>query len=398
MALFTGVVVVLAAVVLTVHRLLLSGEAVTVTVNGQRSVSAAAGERLLWSLADAGILLPAACGGRGSCGQCRVRVLQGGGPLLPTEANHISRRQAAAGERLACMVSLHGDLAVEVPPAVLSARPWEVRVAASRHLTPFLKELTLCLPEGQPMRYEPGDYVLLEAPTGRVTLADIEVPGIYRDDWAPLRDLGVDIDTATTRAYSLASFPGEAAVIKLVIRLAEPPPSAPPGAPPGRVTSWAFTLKPGDSARLSGPFGTFHLRDTPQEKVFIGGGAGIAPLRAMIFSLLAEPASTAPLSFWYGARNPRELCYRDEFEDLARRHANFRYCAAISEPTADGSWSGPSGFIHNVLHEQHLRNHPAPEEAEYYLCGPPLMTRAVITLLEDYGVDRSSILLDDFGT
>lgn len=396
MTLFTGIVVLLAAVVLLARRALVPEQAVTISVNRQRTFTTTSGERLLRSLAEAGILLPAACGGRGSCGQCRVRVTGGGGPMLPIETEHLTRHDAAAGARLACMVTVYQDLTVEVPPPLLAARPWRCSVVAVRWLAPLLKELTLTLEADVPMRYLPGDWVLLHAPRGRVDLADVNLDPRYRSDWESLRGQSLEIAEDTRRAYSLASHPGEVGIIRLVIRLATPPPTAPAGAPCGQVSSYAFTLPTGASVTLSGPFGSFHLRDTDAEKIFIGGGAGIAPMRSMILHLLNGGGGGA-ISFWYGARNRREICYQDEFTSLDREHPRFSYHVGLSDPGKDEDWEGATGFIHQVLLDQYLHDHPAPEEAEYYLCGPPVMRRAVITMLEDLGVDRSSILFDDFG-
>ncbi len=395
MLLFTAVVVALAAVVLAARHALMPEGTVSVDINGQRTIEAETGDRLLQSLADADIALPAACGGRGSCGQCRVRVISGAGPLLPAEQNHLRPSDIAAGIRLACMVTVREDLAIELPPEIMAARPWSATLETSRFLAPLLVELSLAPPPDRNLSYRAGDYVLLEAPPGRVDLAAVAVPDAFRADWEPLRPLSVTIPEPTFRAYSLASHPGEKGIIKLVIRLALPPPKAPEDTPPGRVSSWAFTLRPGQSVPLSGPFGTFHLLDTDREKIFVGGGAGVAPMRAMILDLLSRNADM-PISFWYGVRSRRELCYREEFEALARRHDNFRYCAALSQP-GNEPWDGPTGFIHRVLLDRYLAHHPAPEEAEYYLCGPPVMTRAVMTMLEDLSVDRDSIMLDDFG-
>lgn len=396
MGLFTLVVVLLATAVLLVRHAVISERPVEITINRQQTLTVASGDSLLWTLARAGIMLPAACGGRGSCGQCRVRVLAGGGPMLPIESNHISRRQAGRGERLACMVTVHEPLNIEVPPQMLEARTWHCSVQSSRFLAPLLKELTFAVDADEPLDYQPGDWIMLHAPPGRLALADMLVDERFRSDWMPLRDLVVEWTQPEVRAYSLASYPGER-LLRLVIRLATPPPRAASGTPPGKVSSYAFSLASGDSVTVSGPFGDFHLRATAAEKVFVGGGAGIAPLRSMILHLLLHQKTTAPVSFWYGARSLREICYREEFEKLAAGHRNFSYHAALSEPMPGDAWRGPVGFIHNVVLAEYLDQHPAPEEAEYYLCGPPVMRRAVVTMLEDLGVERSSIHFDDFG-
>jgi Na+-transporting NADH:ubiquinone oxidoreductase subunit F len=398
MAVFTTVVLLLAIAVLLVRQRLVPERQVTISLNQQRELQVASGDRLLWTLADHGVYLPAACGGRGSCGQCRLRVISGGGPLLPTERNHISGRDAALGERLACMVTVREDLQVSVPADILEARRLPCTLRSTRFLAPYLKELTLALPTGEDLNYEAGDYVLLEAPTGEIRFADFEVPEPYLQDWARLRNLRVNIEAPTLRAYSLASHPAEMKTVTLVVRIATPPHSAPPDTPPGRASSYLFNLRQGASITLSGPFGSFHTRDTEREMIFIGGGAGIAPMRSMILDLLVSRQSRRKISFWYGARSLRELCYRDEFEALARDHDNFSYQVALSEPGPDDRWQGPTGLIHQVVYETYLEGHPAPEEAEYYLCGPPLMSGAVVGMLEDLGVDRDSILFDDFGT
>jgi Na+-transporting NADH:ubiquinone oxidoreductase subunit F len=394
---FTGIVVMLSALVLLVRRRLLPRHDVSIQLNRDRQIQVPAGEKLLWGLAASGILLPAACGGRGSCGQCRVRVTEGAPPLLPTEASHIGAGDAALGMRLACMVTVREPLAVELPPELLEAREWQCRVVSNRNLTPFLKEVVLALPEGEALDYDAGDYVLLEAPAGEVRYSDIEVAPAYADDWKRLQELSVRLPEPTRRAYSLASHPGEAGVLKLVVRIALPPPKAPADTPPGKVSSYIFSLGPKDRVTVSGPFGTFHARSTNREMVLIGGGAGIAPMRSMILDQLVNRGTTRRISFWYGARNLKELCFRDEFEALSREHDNFSYRVALSDPDPADAWSGPTGFIHTVVYEEYLKDHPAPEEAEYYLCGPPLMSSAVVAMLEDLGVYRDSILYDDFG-
>lgn len=400
MILFTTVVLLLAALVLLARRTLAPAHAVEIVVNERRHLPATTGEKLLWALAARDIHLPAACGGRGSCGQCRVVVTDGGGPFLPTEANHISRRDAAMGMRLACMVTLHEDVGVRLPDALLEARAWRSRVRSNRNLTTYLKELVLELPDGLDLTFAAGDYVLVEAPAQTVAYADLDIDPQYRDEWRRrgLFDLVAHIDVPTTRAYSVASHALERGVLKLVVRIAIPPPDAPAGAPPGKVSSWIFGLAPGDMVSLSGPFGTFHARDSEREMILVGGGAGIAPLRAMVFDQLLVRRTQRRLSLWYGARNMHELCYAEEFEALAARHDNFTYHVALSDPDVDAAWTGPRGFIHRVLLQDYLQDHPAPEEAEYYLCGPPLMSSAVVAMLEDLGVDRDSILHDDFGS
>lgn len=399
MALFTLVVVVLSVLVLVARRQLIPEVSVDVLVNEQQHVTGRSGDRLLWALADHGIYLPAACGGRGSCGQCRVVVSRGGGGLLPTEATHVTRLDAAKGVRLACMVTLREALSVRVPPDLLEAKRWQSRVLSNRSLTTYLKELVLEFPDELELAFEAGDYVLLEAPAGRVRYADFDIDAEYRSEWQHhgLFDLVAEIDMPTSRAYSLANHAGERQ-LKLVVRIAIPPPHGPPGCLPGKVSSYVFGLRPGDLVTLSGPFGEFHARASGREMILIGGGAGIAPLRAIILDQLLDRHADRRISFWYGARNPRELCYEEEFQKLADDHENFSYHVALSDPDVGPEWDGPRGLIHKVVLREYLRSHPRPEDAEYYLCGPPLMSSAVLAMLEDLGVDRDSVIFDDFGS
>jgi Na+-transporting NADH:ubiquinone oxidoreductase subunit F len=396
----TTIVFLLSLVVLLVRRALVPGEDVEILINDQRSVRGDAGEKLLWALAAHEIYLPAACGGRGSCGQCRIEVVRGGGAISPAEANHVARRDAARGVRLACMVTLGDDVAVHLPPELLEIRRWSSKVLANRHVTTYLKELTLELPPGFDFTFDAGAYVQLEAPPGTVRFDGFDIAVEYAAEWRRhgLQDLAVEIPETTTRAYSLANHPGEAGAIKLVVRIALPPPDAPAGTPPGRVSSYVFGLKPGDEVWLSGPFGEFRARDTGREMVLIGGGAGIAPLRAIVLDQLVNKRSKRKISFWYGARNERELCYHSEFTELARCHENFAYHVALSDLAPDSTWHGLTGLVHTVVYREYLEGHPYPEEAEYYLCGPPLMSSAVLAILEDIGVDRDSVFFDDFGS
>jgi Na+-transporting NADH:ubiquinone oxidoreductase subunit F len=396
---FTAIVMALVAIVLLAHRLLMPSGRVSIVINGKRTLRASAGKRLLWELAAQHIYLPAACGGRGTCGQCRISVTGDVRPLLPTEAAHVDRRQAAQGIRLACMLTLQDDMEIRVPDDVLDVQRWTCSVVSNRNLTTFLKELVLALPDGETIEFEAGDYVLLEAPPHRLKFSDFHIDPEYRKEWEryQLFALRSEVRETTLRAYSLANHPLENRNITLVVRIATPPHAAPPGTPPGQVSSYVFSLKPDDRATVSGPFGEFHARDTDREMVLIAGGAGIAPMRSIIFDQLLRVRTTRKISFWYGARNLQEICYEEDFDRLAERYENFSWHIALSAPRQDDAWTGPTGLIHNVAYQDYLRDHPAPEEGEYYLCGPPLMSAAARQMLEDLGVESDSIFFDDFG-
>lgn len=397
MAVLSVVVVTLASLVLVARHWLTPSGQVSVLINGRKTLSVAAGNKLLWELAEDGIFLPAACGGRGTCGQCRVVVREGAQPLLPTEAVHIKRRDADAGVRLACMTTIQEALALEVPEEMLAAQRWLCRVESNRRVSTFLTELVLALPGDEQIDFRAGAYVLVEAPAHRVRFADFELPAQYRDDWRryQMLDLEADCPEPTIRAYSLLNAPADKRRIVLLVRIATAPANA-PGAPPGRVSSFVYSLKAGDSVAVSGAFGDFHARRNDKEMIMIAGGAGIAPIHSILLDELAQ-ASTRRISLWYGVRNRKELCYDEDFSGLAERHDSFSYHVALSEPTVDNDWRGHTGFIHDVVHKEYLLNHEAPEDAEYYLCGPPLMSAAVLRVLDDLGVAPDSILFDDFG-
>lgn len=405
MLLFTAIIAILAAAVLWVRVRVSTRVPVQISVNGQRHLETTSGDTLLATLSDAGIHLPSACGGRGTCGQCRVTLKRGGGQPLPVERNHISRRDSLAGARLACMLKVREDLEVTVPSAILSARQWQCRVISNRSLSTYLTELKLELQADQPMQFQAGDYIMVQAPAGTISFSQFEIASEYRQEWEQnnLFRLSTEIAQPTSRAYSLANAPDDAGHLTLVVRIALPPPSTPEGTPPGLVSSYIFSLRAGDPVSVSGPFGEFHATGTAKDMVLIGGGAGIAPMRAIIRDQLLghkkEPqiASERNIFFFYGSRNLRELVYAEEFRELATRFDNFHYEVALSNPEPDDNWSGPSGFVHNLVYERYLKDHPAPERAEYYLCGPPLMSCAVLAMLEDSGVDRESIFYDDFG-
>jgi Na+-transporting NADH:ubiquinone oxidoreductase subunit F len=396
---FSGTLMAIAAVILWVIARMVPRGDVHILVNEERDVASPTGQKLLGALAGAGIFVPSACGGGGTCGQCKVKVLKGGGELLPTEASLITKREAREGERLACQVSVFQDLEVHVPDEVFGVRKWECTVRSNRNVATFIKELVLDLPPGETMDFKAGGYVQLECPPHELRYADFDIDEKYRADWERygLFELESHVADPTTRAYSMASYPEERDVIILNVRIATPPPDKQDTVPPGKMSSYIFNLKPGDRIVASGPYGEFLARETDNEMVFIGGGAGMAPMRSHIYDQLKRLHSKRRISFWYGARSLREAFYVEEFDELERRHDNFSWHLALSEPLAEDEWRGPVGFIHEVLYESYLKDHPAPEDCEYYLCGPPLMIAAVTHLLDDLGVEKDNVLFDDFG-
>lgn len=398
-AVFTGVVMGLVVLVLLARRWLLpSGEA-RVRVNDERDVPARKGEKLLDALSAASIQLPSGCGGKGTCGQCRVRVTSGGGAVLPTEASVLARREIAQGVRLACQLTVREDLAVSVPEDVLGVRHWVCRVRSARCVGTFIKEIVLELPEGESIGAPAGRYVVVTCPPYRRSYRDLAIDPEVRDQWDQL-DLWrytAGSDEPTSRAYSMANHPGEKGLVILIVRIATPPPSA-PDAPPGVVSSWLFGLRAGDEVEIAGPYGYMVVEPGDDELIFVGGGAGMAPMRAHIFDQLLGQRSRRKISFWYGARSRRELFYVEDFDRLAAEHPNFSWTVALSEPRPEDAWTGETGFIHEVLYRRYLATHPAPEACSYFLCGPPLMVKAVRSLLDELGVDPGRVLSDDFAT
>ncbi len=396
--LFTGIVTVLAVLILLARSRLVPSGNIQISVNGERDLSVPAGSKLLNTLSANGLFLPSACGGGGTCGQCRVKVMEGGGGLLPTEATFISKRMAAEGVRLACQVNVDQDLRIEVPEDVFGVNKWECTVRSNDNVSTYIKELVLELPKGQTIDFRAGGYIQIECPAYRLSFRDIDVPEQYREDWERynLFDLESVVDKPDMRAYSMANYPEENNIIMLNVRIATPPPNAPEGTPPGVLSSYIFGMKPGDKVLVSGPYGEFFAKDTDAEMVFIGAGAGMAPMRSHIFDQLKRLQSQRKISFWYGARSLQEAFYTEEFDQLAEEHEHFEWSMALSSPLPEDDWKGPTGFIHDVLYENYLKDHPAPEDCEYYLCGPPMMTAAVIHMLESLGVEDENILLDDF--
>ncbi len=396
-ALFTTIVIVLALVILLARKILVPSGDILINVNGVRDLTVKPGDKLLTALSTNELFLPSACGARGTCGQCTVRILEGAGPLLPIEAAHISRREADAGERLACQVTVKQNMCIEVPEDVFGVNRWECTVRSNNNVSTFIKELVVDLPAGETIDFRAGGYIQVECPAYELSFSDIDIPDEYRGDWErfDLFRLKSLVTKPVVRAYSLASYPDENSIIMLNVRIATPPPNA-PDAPPGIVSSYLFGLKPGDKVLMYGPYGDFFARDTDAEMVFIGGGAGMGPMRSHILDQLLRIKTARKMSFWYGARSWREAFYVEEFDKLAAEHANFDWHLALSEPLPEDNWAGLTGFVHDVLLQTYLKNHPAPEDCEYYLCGPPMMNSAVISMLDGQGVDPENIFLDDF--
>jgi Na+-transporting NADH:ubiquinone oxidoreductase subunit F len=397
--LFTAIVVCLAAVVIAARSRLVPAGSVAITINGKRTITARIGDRLLGALSDAGVNLPSACGGVGTCGLCRVSVLDGGGAPLPVERAIFTRRDLGGGARLACQQVVKREMALEVAEEILGVRQWACRVRSNRNVGTLIKELILDLPEGEVMDFRAGAFVQVTCPPHQLDFARFDIDPEFDPEWEKfgLRRLQSRCTVPATRAYSMANYPGEEGVIILNIRIALPPPGSPETIPPGVVSSWLFSLRPGDEITVAGPFGHFFAPDSEREMILIGGGVGMAPMRAHILDQLKRLGSNRRISFWYGARSRQELFYVDLFDRLQEEHENFHWHVALSEPKPSDHWEGPTGFIHQLVHRDYLMEHPAPEECEYFVCGPPMMARAVLGMLDGLGAEPESIYFDDFG-
>ncbi|KGA73275.1 NADH:ubiquinone reductase (Na(+)-transporting) subunit F [Yersinia enterocolitica] len=397
---FTLIVLALTVMILFAKSKLVNTGDITIDINedADKSFTAPAGDKLLNMLSSHGIFVSSACGGGGSCGQCRVTIKEGGGDILPTELSHISKREAKEGCRLACQVSVKQNLKIELPEEIFGVKKWECEVISNDNKATFIKELKLKISDGEVVPFRAGGFIQIEAEPHSVKYADFDVPEEYRGDWDKFNLFRFESVVAepTVRAYSMANYPEEHGIIMLNVRIATPPPSV-PDAPPGIMSSYIWSLKPGDKVVISGPFGEFFAKDTDAEMVFIGGGAGMAPMRSHIFDQLKRLHSKRKISFWYGARSRREMFYEEDFDQLQAENDNFRWHVALSDPQPEDNWTGYTGFIHNVLLENYLKNHPAPEDCEFYMCGPPMMNAAVIKMLKDLGVEDENIMLDDFG-
>ena len=397
---FTTVVLALVLVILAARSKLVASGNVHISINGEedKSVDTPAGGKLLNVLAANGIFLSSACGGGGTCAQCKCKVLDGGGDILPTEEGHFTKGEIREGYRLSCQVPVKQDMEIEVPEEFFGVKKWECEVISNNNVATFIKELVLKLPEGEEVDFRAGGYVQLEAPPYHIKFSNFDIPDEFRADWERFNffDLEVKNNEDVVRAYSMANYPDERGILKFNIRIATPPPGS-NGIPAGLMSTFVFNLKPGDKITVFGPFGEFFAKDTDAEMIFVGGGAGMAPMRSHIFDQLKRLNSKRKISFWYGARSMREAFYVEEYDKLAEENDNFEWHLALSDPLPEDNWTGLTGFIHQVLYDEYLKDHPAPEDCEYYMCGPPMMNASVIKMLDDMGVEPENILLDDFG-
>lgn len=395
---FTAIVLALVVMILVARARLVSDGDVTININGERTITVPAGGKLLQTLAGNNIFLSSACGGGGTCAQCKCVISNGGGEMLPTEESHFTKREGKEGWRLSCQVAVKQNMDIEIPEEIFGVKKWECTVESNPNVATFIKELTLRIPDGEDVNFRAGGYVQLECPAHVVQYKDFDIQPEFHEDWDKFNiwRYSSTVTEPTIRAYSMANYPEEKGVVKFNIRIATPPPGR-DDLPAGIMSSWVFSLKPGDKVTVYGPFGEFFAKDTDAEMVFVGGGAGMAPMRSHIFDQLKRLHSTRKITFWYGARSMREAFYVEEYDKLQAENPNFTWHLALSDPLPEDNWTGPTGFIHNVLYENYLKDHPAPEDCEFYMCGPPMMNNAVVNLLHDLGVEPENILLDDFG-
>lgn len=400
---FLGITLLLVGMLLYAKSKLTAGGTVKIKINDEKELEVSPGSTLLSTLSQEQLFLPSACGGGGTCGLCRCQVVVGGGSILPTELGFFSRKQAHDHWRLGCQVKVREDMEIHVPEEVLGIRKWECEVISNRSVATFIKEFVVKLPPGEELHFKSGGYIQIDVPEYEMTYRDIDVEEQFRDEWTRYKmwDLKMKNTTETFRAYSMANHPAEGNIVMLNIRIATPPWDKSAGAfknvPPGICSSYVFSRKPGDKVVVSGPYGEFFIRETNREMVYIGGGAGMAPLRSHIFHLFHTLKTNRKVTYWYGARSKREIFYEQDFRQIEKRFPNFKFNIALSEPLAEDNWQGPTGFIHQVLYEEYLNKHEAPEDVEYYLCGPPMMNDAVQKMLYDLGVPDEMVDFDDFG-
>ena len=401
---FLLVISLLVAVLLYAKKKLTPQGEVTLTVNDEKEIKVEPGGTVLSTLSNNGIYLPSACGGGGTCAMCKCRVLEGGGTILPTEVGYFTRRQQMENWRLGCQVKIREDIKIQVPEEVLGIKKWECEVVSNRNVATFIKEFVVKLPEGEKLNFRSGGYIQIDVPKIEVDFSkDIFVEEEFRDEWDKFKmwDLKMKNTEETFRAYSMASHPAENEIIMLNVRIATPPwdrsKNAFMNVNPGVCSSFIFSRKPGDKVFISGPYGEFHIKETENEMMFIGGGAGMAPMRSHIFHLFNTVKTGRKATFWYGARSRREIFYEEHFRKIEEKYPNFSFHIALSEPKPEDNWTGYTGFIHQVILDNYLSKNDAPEDIEYYLCGPPMMNDAVFKMLDNLGVPNEMIAFDDFG-
>ena len=400
---FLVVTLLLVIVLLVAKSKLVPSGNVKLTINGEKEAEVPIGGTLLSTLQGENIYLSSACGGSGSCGQCRCRVVEGGGEILPTETGFFSRKEQKEHWRLACQTKVKEDMQVIVPESVFGVKEWECEVVSNRNVSTFIKEFVVKLPEGEVMNFQSGSYAQITIPPYDIKYADYDIDERFRGDWDhfDMWSLTCKNDTETIRAYSMANYPAEGNIITLNVRIATPPMDRATHkwlpVSPGISSSYIFSLKPGDKVRMSGPYGDFHIQDTDAEMLYIGGGAGMAPLRAQILHLFRTLHTGRKVSYWYGARSKKEIFYEEDFREIEKQFPNFSFHIALSDPQPEDNWTGYVGFIHQVIYDNYLKDHDAPEDIEYYMCGPGPMANAVKKMLEDLGVERSQLFFDDFG-
>jgi len=396
---FTIVVLALVCLILVAKKFLVASGDVKISINGQKEIVVPAGGKLMNALADQEIFVSSACGGGGTCAQCIVKVFDGGGDILDTEKGHINKREAREGCRLSCQVAVKQDMTIEVPHEAFETKKWECTVRSNDNVATFIKELVLELPEGEDVGFKAGGYIQIECPPHTVNYKDFDIGEEYHPDWDKydVWRYVSNVEEDVVRAYSMANYPGERGIIMLNVRVASPHPRAPEGTPPGKMSSYIFNLKAGDKVTISGPYGEFFIKETEAEMLYVGGGAGMAPLRSHIFELFKNLKTGRKVSYWYGGRSLRELFYVDEFRQIEKDFPNFTFHLALSEPLPEDNWTGLTGFIHQVVIDNYLKDHPSPEDIEYYFCGPPMMNKCVMQMCEDFGVEPENISFDDFG-
>ena len=398
---FSIVILILVVLLSFAEKKLLPQGDVQILINDdkEKSPTVRPGSSLLAALASQNIFIPSACGGGGTCSQCKCQVLDGGGEILPTEISHFSRSEVQDNYRLACQVKVKNDMQVKIPDEIFSIKKWECKVRSNYNVATFIKELILELPEGENLDFKSGGYIQIDVPKYEFKYEEFDIEEEYHEDWDNYKmwDLLAKNDNPDEyRAYSMANHPAEGNIVMLNVRIAHPPPHQ-WDAPPGIASSYIFNLKKGDKVTISGPYGEFFIKDTEREMVYIGGGAGMAPLRSHLFHLFHTLKTGRKVSYWYGARSKREMFYDDHFKGIEEKFPNFSYNVALSDPMKEDKWTGYTGFIHQVVLDNYLSKHDDPTEIEYYMCGPPMMNKAVTGMLHDLGVEDEMIDFDDFG-